>query len=63
MERRFISVEDLAKYLDLSINTIYSWVYQRKIPYWKFGRLVKFDLREIDEWIKTKREGVSDKIG
>jgi len=55
MEKRFIGVEELATYLDISVNTIYFWIYQRKIPYHKIGRLVRFDLREIENWIKSRR--------
>lgn len=61
-EKRFIDVEELASYLDISKNTVYSWVNQRRIPCFKIGRLVKFDLNEIETWIKTKRLKVSNKI-
>jgi len=52
MEKRFVGIEDLAKYLGLSKNTIYSWIWQRKIPYYKFGRSVRFDLKKIEIWTK-----------
>jgi len=52
MEKRFININELSDYVGLSKNTIYSWVWQKKIPYTKFGRLVKFDLRTIDNWVK-----------
>ena len=55
MEKRLVGIKKLAEYLDLSENTLYSWVCMRKIPYFKVGRLVKFDLREIEAWLtKTK---------
>jgi len=49
--RKFIGVKELAEYLGIKIDTLYSWIYQRKIPYVKVGRLVKFDSIQIDEWI------------
>ncbi len=55
MEKRFISPIELAEYTGLKPDTIYSWIWKRKIPYCKMGRLVKFDLREIDKWIEEKR--------
>jgi len=55
MEKRFIGPEDLAVYLDISLNTVYSWVYLKKIPYVKVGRLVKFDLVEINQWLNKNR--------
>ena len=60
MEKRFIGTEEMAEYMDLSINTIYSWVYSRKIPFFKMGRLVKFDLKEIDNWMTNMRVGARD---
>jgi excisionase family DNA binding protein len=55
MEKRFIGIEELAAYLGLAKGTVYIWVCQKKIPYLKMGRLVKFDLREIELWLKDKR--------
>lgn len=55
MDRRFVGIEDLAQYLDISTNTIRSWIWQREIPYFKMGRLVRFDLKEIEGWLKDKK--------
>lgn len=55
MEKKLIGTKELAKYLDVSIGTIYSWVWQKKLPHYKVGRLVKFDLKEIESWIKERR--------
>ena len=54
MERRFLSIVELSQYLSVKENTLYSWVSQRKIPFKKLGRLVRFSLEEVDEWIKQK---------
>jgi excisionase family DNA binding protein len=53
--QRFLGVKDLAEYLGVPINTLRSWVWMRKIPYIKLGRIVKFDLRDIDEWIRERK--------
>lgn len=45
--------------MNLSISTLYTWVSQRRIPFLKVGRLTKFDVRKIDEWIEEK--GVDEK--
>jgi len=55
MEKRFISPQELSQFLDMKPDTIYSWIWQRKIPYFKLGSRVKFDLREIEEWLRAKR--------
>jgi len=41
----------LAGYLGVAADTIYTMVSQRRIPYVKVGRLVRFDRNVIDEWL------------
>jgi excisionase family DNA binding protein len=52
---RIVDIKEAAKYYGLKVSTLYQWVSQKKIPYYKLGRLVKFDLNELDKFIeKTK---------
>ena len=50
--RRLVSIQDTAHYTGLSVHTLYTMVSQRRIPFVKVGRLVKFDLELLDKWIK-----------
>ena len=52
MEKRYFGMEEMATYLGVSVKTLYGWVWKKQIPYHKFSRLVKFDIREIDKWTK-----------
>jgi len=47
-----MNAQELSNMLGISVNTAYSWVSQRKIPFVKCGRLTKFDVQKIEEWIK-----------
>ena len=49
---RLISVPEAAAYTGLSPHTIYTMDSQRRIPFVKVGRLVKFDVELLDKWIK-----------
>jgi excisionase family DNA binding protein len=49
---RLISVPEAAVYTGLSPHTIYAMVSQKRIPYVKVGRLVKFDEAMLQTWIK-----------
>ena len=51
-EKRFIGIKECSEYLGVTKGTLYSWTFSRKIPYIKMGRLVKFDLQELESWIK-----------
>lgn len=50
--QRLMSVKEAAAYTGLSPYTIYTMVSQRRIPYVKVGRLVKFDEAMLQGWLK-----------
>jgi excisionase family DNA binding protein len=51
MTRRLLDIKEVSQLTGLSPHTLYTMVSQRRIPYVKVGRLTKFDLRLLDEWI------------
>ncbi len=53
MQKRLLTVAEASNYLGISVNTLYSWVSQKKIDYIKIGRLTKFDLKVIDKFIEN----------
>ena len=50
-----MDIAELSRQLGVTINTLYSWVNQRRIPYVKVGRLVKFDQKDIEAWIAERK--------
>jgi excisionase family DNA binding protein len=50
--QHLMSVKEAAAYTGLSPHTIYTMVSQRRIPFIKVGRLVKFEQAMIDAWLK-----------
>lgn len=58
---KWVNVNDIADYLSVSIDTIRSWIKQDKIPCYKLGKMYKFKLSEIDEWVRSSSE--EDKNG
>jgi len=54
-----MTVSQLAKYLQISKHTIYSWIFQGKIPYSKIGRRVRFKREEIVRWSEGKKIEIS----
>ena len=57
--RCWLSVEDVAKYLDLKVNTIYKYVNEKRIPFKKIPGSSKliFSRREIDSWLENGGTG------
>ena len=52
MNKKFMDIKELSVMTGVTMTTIYNWVSQRRIPYVKFGRLVKFDTEKINRWIE-----------
>ena len=51
-----LTVEEVALMLRYKVRTIYNMVSQRRIPFRKAGRQLRFDLREIEAWTKAGAE-------
>ena len=63
-KKRFMNVKELSEYLSVRPQTIYKWTCYRKIPYYKIGRLPKFDIEEVERWIlKKKVKPIGDRYG
>jgi excisionase family DNA binding protein len=56
MMSRLIDIDELADYLKLKKQTIYNWLHQRKIAGIKVGGVWRFDRKDIDEWLKSRRQ-------
>ena len=52
MTGRWLSVEEIAEHLGVKKETIYKWVRTTDIPFHKVGRLVKFQVKEVDQWVR-----------
>jgi excisionase family DNA binding protein len=48
-----ICITELARGLSLPKGTLYNWVHQRRIPFVKLGRALRFDPTEIQRVIQT----------
>lgn len=55
MPERWLSVEEISAHLGVSPDTVYKWVYRKKMPAHKVGRLWKFLASEVDLWVKRGR--------
>ena len=52
-------VHQTAEATRLSVQTIYIWVSQRRIPFVKVGRRTLFDPKDIKAWIESKKVEVN----
>ena len=49
----WVSVDDVASHLGVAKDTVYRWIERRQLPAHKVGRLWKFKLEEVDEWVRA----------
>lgn len=54
--QRLLSARELAEYTGLSVDTIYRWAAKQRIPALHVGRMLKFDLADIDRWIEESKK-------
>lgn len=49
-----MTVGEAGRYTGLSIKTLYTMVSQRRIPYVKAGRSLRFDKGHLNDWLKEQ---------
>lgn len=52
---RLIDIDELADYLRLKKQTIYNWLNQGKISGIKVGGVWRFERKDIDDWIRSRK--------
>lgn len=55
MERGFLNERSLTEWLDVSIHTIRMWRRHQFIPFYKVGKSVRFNFKEIEDWVASKK--------
>ncbi len=67
MTEPWLSVEQIAEHLGVTRDSIYRWIDAKGLPANKIGRLWKFKVSEVDDWVRRggarddgarKRDGV-----
>ncbi|MGB3479914.1 MAG: helix-turn-helix domain-containing protein [bacterium] len=56
---KLINIKTLSELLSVRPKTIYDWVHRNEIPYYKIGHLVRFEYKEIQDWLNVKKQEAS----
>jgi excisionase family DNA binding protein len=51
----WLGIPELAQMLSVSEDFIRAQVHQRRIPYYKVGKLIRFDPHEVTQWLSSLR--------
>lgn len=50
---KWSTLKDVQEYLGVGRESILQWISKRNMPAYKVGRLWKFKLSEVDDWIRS----------
>jgi excisionase family DNA binding protein len=50
-----MTVKEASVFLSISVSTLYGWVWQRKIPFVKVGRALRFVRADLEKFIQAHR--------
>ncbi len=53
---RIVPIKVVSEFLMVKQSTVYSWVRMNSIPFHKLNGLIRFDMDEIENWVKTSRQ-------
>jgi excisionase family DNA binding protein len=49
----WVSVDAVAEHLGVAKESVYRWIERRGLPAHRIGRIWKFKLSAVDEWVQT----------
>jgi excisionase family DNA binding protein len=52
---QLLDIDQLAQRLGITVRHVRRLVADKRVPYYKVGRLVRFDQAEITQWLQTRR--------
>ncbi len=50
---KWSTLKEVQEYLGVGRETMLQWIAKRNLPAYKVGRLWKFKLSEVDEWVRS----------
>ncbi len=53
--RRLITLKQVAELLNVNERHVRRLVFERRIPYFKWGHLLRFDSVELEQWLEQAR--------
>ena len=53
MAEPWLSATEIAQHLGVTQDTVYSWIADKDMPSHRVGRLWKFQVSEIDGWVRN----------
>ena len=62
-EEGWVGIAEVASHLSVAKESIYRWIESKGLPAHRVGRLLRFRLSEVDEWVKRSGAEKSKPVG
>lgn len=49
----WVSVDQIAEHLGVTRDSVYRWIDRKNLPAHRVGRLWKFKVSEVDDWVRA----------
>jgi len=59
----WVSVDQIAEHLGVTRDSIYRWIDRKGLPAHRVGRLWKFQVSDVDEWVRAGGADEAEKVG
>lgn len=53
MQDKWLTVDEICTYLNVTNETIYKWIDKSKMPGHRVGRRWMFKKEEVDQWVRS----------
>ncbi len=56
-----LAIKDAAEFLSLNPETLYRWVKQGRVPYYRLGTrgVIRFKASDFRDWFESKADGLN----
>lgn len=58
----WVSLEEIAQHLAVSQDTVHRWIRNRGLPAHQVGRIWRFKVSQVDEWVQTGKTNEDGKL-
>ncbi|HAT1145917.1 TPA: helix-turn-helix domain-containing protein [Corynebacterium striatum] len=59
----WVNLDDVATHLSVSKDTVRNWTKEGRLPAYKAGKMYKYKLSEVDQWLRDGKLDQENTIG
>ena len=60
IQKRYYTAREISTYMGLNEETVRKWAQRGSMPFCKFGKSLRFDMRKVEIWIKKNEVNITN---